>query len=65
MSDEKTIADWVVNTCLLFGSSVSTAHLVAATFIDGLSHHRSITDDESANVRAMIRSKYVDGIPKF
>ncbi len=65
MKDEKAIADWVVNTCLLFGSSVSTAHAVAATFIDGVSHHRSVTDDEAASIRAMIRSKSVDGIPKF
>lgn len=30
------IAAWVVDTCLLFGSSVSTAHTVAAMFVDGI-----------------------------
>lgn len=30
------VARWVVDICLMFGASVSTAHQVAATFIKGL-----------------------------
>jgi hypothetical protein len=55
----KQIAEWVVNTCLLFGSSVPTAHIVAATFIEGIQNSRSITDDESDEVRRMIRTKAI------
>ena len=37
--DEMTleeIAEWVCNTCLMFGASTSTAYKVAATFVEGL-----------------------------
>lgn len=34
------IADWVVQTCLLFGSEVSTAYKVAAAFVEGLEQER-------------------------
>ncbi len=62
--NEKAIAEWAVNTCLLMGSSVSTAYAVAGTFVDGI-NCRSITDEESDSVRALIRSKAIDGDPRF
>ena len=34
------IAEWVKNTCLAFGSSVSTAYLVAGTYVGGLEAER-------------------------
>jgi hypothetical protein len=30
------IGQWVVDTCLLYGASVATAHIVAAHFVRGL-----------------------------
>lgn len=36
MSDPKSIAEWLVNTCLLFGSTVGTAYKVAGLFIEGI-----------------------------
>lgn len=30
------VGEWVTSTCLLMGASASTAHLVGATFLDGL-----------------------------
>lgn len=33
---EIEIADWIVDTCLTFGTSVETAYYVAAIFIQGL-----------------------------
>jgi len=35
-SDERQIAEWVKETCLLFGSSVQTAYTVASIFVEGL-----------------------------
>lgn len=34
--DDKATAEWVVNTCLLFGTTVQMAHTIAGIFIDGL-----------------------------
>ena len=31
-----TIAEWVKETCLMFGSSVHTAYTVAGVFVEGL-----------------------------
>ena len=33
---ERDLAAWIVQTCLLFGASVPTAHKVAAMFVEGL-----------------------------
>lgn len=33
---DQAIADWVVKTCLTFGSSVSTAYQVAGLFVRGV-----------------------------
>lgn len=30
------VGQWLVETCLMFGTQVSTAHQVAATFVKGL-----------------------------
>lgn len=38
-SDERQIAEWVKETCLLFGSSVQTAYTVASIFVEGLQQH--------------------------
>ena len=35
MSD-RDICEWVVNTCLSFGTSLATAYKVAGLFIEGL-----------------------------
>jgi hypothetical protein len=59
MRTQKEIAEWIVNTCLLFGSSVPTAHIVAATFIEGIQNSRSMTEEESDGVRMMIRAKAI------
>jgi hypothetical protein len=59
MRTQKEIAEWVVNTCLLFGSSVPTAHIVAATFVEGIQNSRSMTDEEAEGVQGMIRSKVI------
>jgi hypothetical protein len=59
MRTQKEIAEWVVNTCLLFGSSVPTAHVVAATFVEGIQNSRSMTDEEVEGVQGMIRSKVI------
>jgi hypothetical protein len=37
---EKEIAEWVVTNCLFFGTSVTTAHSVAAIFVEGLQSDR-------------------------
>lgn len=34
--DKRTTLDWIVTTCLLFGSTRYTAYLVAAEFARGL-----------------------------
>ncbi len=34
--DDKTLAEWVVNTCLAFGATVATAYQVAGLFILGV-----------------------------
>lgn len=38
MTDEelRRLAEWIVQTCLLFGATPATAYLVAGTFIQGL-----------------------------
>jgi hypothetical protein len=59
MRTQKEVAEWVVNTCLLFGSSVPTAHIVAATFVEGIQNSRSITEEEPDGVRRMIRAKSI------
>ncbi len=33
IAERKRLTDWVVQTCLLFGSSVSTSYQVAGLFI--------------------------------
>lgn len=37
LNDEQ-LAEWVKDTCLLFGTTVETAYKVAAMFIEGLKH---------------------------
>ena len=37
---ENEIAEWVVRTCLLFGTTVEVAYHVAALFIEGLNSGR-------------------------
>jgi hypothetical protein len=32
----RELADWVVNTCLMFGTSVGTAYWVAGTYVGSL-----------------------------
>jgi hypothetical protein len=59
MRTQKEIAEWVVNTCLLFGSSVPTAHIVAATFVEGIQNSRSMTDKEAEGIQGIIRSKVI------
>lgn len=39
------IADWVVETCLAFGTSVHTAFLVAGWFVQALDEERGVTGD--------------------
>lgn len=34
--DDTAIAQWVVETCLTFGTSVDTAYIVAGLFIKGI-----------------------------
>ena len=36
--DDLVIAQWVRDTCLLFGTTVETAYKVVAMFIEGLKH---------------------------
>lgn len=36
LARDKKIADWVVNTCLVFGSTTATAYQVAGLFVQGL-----------------------------
>lgn len=36
--DDAAWAEWVKDTCLLFGTTVETAYRVAAMFIEGLKH---------------------------
>lgn len=45
-SDERQIAEWVKETCLLFGSSVQTAHTVASIFVEGLQRDGREARDE-------------------
>jgi hypothetical protein len=35
---DESIAAWVRDTCLLFGTSVATAYKVAAMFMEALAH---------------------------
>lgn len=37
---EREVAEWVKETCLLHGTSVSTAYEVAAIFVEGLAADR-------------------------
>lgn len=37
---DQEIAQWLIDTCLRFGSQTSTAYLVAGTFIKGLEGER-------------------------
>jgi hypothetical protein len=37
------IADWIVDTCLTFGTSVVTAYKVAALFIEALENEGKVT----------------------
>lgn len=39
MSDRQ-IAEWVVNTCLVYGASEATAYQVAGLFLEGLHRYR-------------------------
>lgn len=34
--DEKEVAQWVADTCLLFGSTPETAHKIAGLFAEAL-----------------------------
>lgn len=36
--DDEALAEWVKDTCLLFGTTTETAYKVAAMFIEGLKH---------------------------
>lgn len=36
MVTKKRLAEWIVETCLLFGTTTETAYKVAAVFIEGL-----------------------------
>ena len=36
MLDDKQLAEWVRDTCLLFGTSVDAAYRVAAMFMEAL-----------------------------
>jgi hypothetical protein len=38
-STERALAEWIKDTCLLFGTTVETAYRVAALFIEGLKHN--------------------------
>jgi hypothetical protein len=40
---EIEIADWVVDTCLAFGTSVETAYHVAALFVEALKNDGKVT----------------------
>ena len=35
-TERRQVIDWIVNTCLVFGSQLSTAYRVAAEFARGL-----------------------------
>jgi hypothetical protein len=48
-TDERSLADWIVQTCFLFGADVVTAHRVAALFIEGLRARKS-TGETHASV---------------
>lgn len=37
---DREIAEWVVTTCLLNGTTVGTAYTVAGMFVDGLERER-------------------------
>ena len=39
MDDDKTLADWVVSTCTLYGASVATAYQVAGLLVLGIRGH--------------------------
>ncbi len=39
------IGEWVISTCLLFGTDLSTAYKVAAAFVEGLENSYRKTDD--------------------
>jgi hypothetical protein len=39
MADYRALAEWVKDTCLLFGTTVETAYRVAAMFVEGLKHN--------------------------
>lgn len=41
MNDDKKIAEWVVQTCLLFGTTAQTAYTVAGLFLEGLQSEAS------------------------
>jgi hypothetical protein len=45
--DEKAWAQWVVDTCLLFGASAGTAHQVAGIFIEAVMAERRLAAKES------------------
>lgn len=41
---DRQIAEWIVETVLLFGGSVSTAYRVAGLFVEGVrGHNRDVT----------------------
>lgn len=37
------IADWVVETCLTFGTSVHTAYYIAAIFVEALENNGKVS----------------------
>lgn len=38
VTTDEQLAKWVVDTCLLFGTTVATAHRVAAIFVEALAN---------------------------
>ncbi|HEU4731733.1 MAG TPA: hypothetical protein VFT22_27745 [Kofleriaceae bacterium] len=40
---EYEIADWIVETCLTFGASVTTAYRVAALFLEALENEGKVS----------------------
>lgn len=42
--DDKQLAEWVRDTCLLFGTSVETAYRVAALFMEVLRNDQTASN---------------------
>jgi hypothetical protein len=45
MMTDRELCEWIVDTCLLFGSTLSTAYQVAGLFIQGIQEARAKIDD--------------------